>query len=189
MSAEPIAPQNVWRLDPGNFWVELAFDVATPSANVLGALATIGFLDVKLDAETVDTGERLFRFLGRLDKPVILSDVAGLSWTWIQKMTLDAFAPLGFRARPFALETGKVYEVRFLSRDKRAKARGDVSTLLEAVGLVSSHLFLVARNLRVPRRPNVSVSEWLAIGTWEKPASVTTVEEPFFFSDVQEVPS
>jgi hypothetical protein len=130
------------------------------------------------------------RFLARLTKPVVAQNAPGSWWKKVQRLSLDSDQPLNFQSVPFTLDTGKTYDLRLLSRDRTAKHRGDVATLLESMGgprgsFQVDWLMLRRRDMRVPRSTS-STSEWLAGATWTGPRSVITREEPFHFADLKE---
>lgn len=125
-----------------------------------------------------------FRLLARLPVPIRLQNQPGMWWKIVHKLAIDPFAEPSFHIEPHPLETDRVYDLRILSRDKTARSRADVEMLLEAMGFSPVIAQLKRRNMRVPRRAT-SVSEWIGIGTWQKPLSVVTSEDPFYFADVK----
>ena len=55
------------------------------------------------------------------------------------------------------------------------------------MGFSPMKLNLLKKNMRIPRRGNVSVCLWLRIGRRTAPNSITTTADPFFFESVKEV--
>jgi len=167
-------------------------DAAAPSADVpYGADPSYALATDQIQGKVLDevsgTSPWVYRFVARMPYTVTVSNVPGMFWKCIRTLIMDPWAEINFSVRPLPLKTNAVYELRFMSRDKKARARGDVCTLLEAMGFQPQKLLLFRKNVRIPRRPNVSVSEWLAIAKWVKAKSVTTSEDPFFFAEAKEV--
>jgi len=129
----------------------------------------------------------VYRFFARLDAPVVARDLPGMSWLAIQRLSLDPYAPLDWKVRAFRLKPGTSYDVRILSRDKMVRSKGDAIALLDGIGFDTDSIMAKTRNMRIPRRA-ASCTEWLARLTWprDKPESVLTVEEPFFFAAAAE---
>ncbi len=127
----------------------------------------------------------VYRFIAHVPFPLLLKNGAGSWWRRIAPIQVDAYGPAPLQVIPFGLDSGKTYDVRFFSRDKKGSSRGDIGTLLEGFGFAPDILVLRRRNVRLPRRSNLSLSEWVASGVWKGPATLLTREEPFLFADVK----
>lgn len=125
-----------------------------------------------------------YTFVGKLVHASSLETSSAFEVRSVERLSIDPFQGLIKAAKHFPIEQSVRYDLRIFSRDKTAATRGDVSTLLEAMGWALGALMLVRRNVRIPSRPNVSVSEWIATGTWTLPDTLTVEHDPFFFLDV-----
>ena len=144
---------------------------------------------------TAAPGTRVVRFVAHAARPVSLTSTDALRFQAIHKLAFDPSAPLQdeprgprLRTQSFGLNTGVVYDLRFLSRDKTARSKEGVVALLDAMGFAPAEVMLLARNLRVPGRPATSLSEWLGVGTWRAPASIVTSDDPFYFAEARPSP-
>lgn len=138
---------------------------------------------------------RVCRFTAYLPRPLTIESAADLRFQAVHRLAFDPSASLTdeprgprLRMQPFPLVTGKVYDLRFLSRDKTARSKEAVKSLLDKMGFAPAEVMLLARNLRVPGRPATSLSEWLGVGTWRAPASIVTSDDPFYFAEVRPAP-
>lgn len=128
-----------------------------------------------------------FRFVAKLTKTLAPQNLPEMSWVFIRRLSLDPFKDLTFQLTPFKLQRGGLYEFRFFSRQKSNPTKESVKETLAKMGFSPMKLNLLKKNMRIPRRGNVSVCMWLGIGRWSAPNSVVTTEDPFFFESLKEV--
>jgi hypothetical protein len=140
---------------------------------------------VALFAGETSENPYLFRVTAKLSQPIAARNLPGLWWRSIHKLALDPTESVPFHVTPQRLLRGKTFDMRLLSRDKTAAQRGDVVALLQHMGFDPVDALLVRRNLRVPGRPGTSLSEWLAVGTWIRPDSYSTADDPLLFLDAK----
>jgi hypothetical protein len=126
-----------------------------------------------------------YRVVARTPGRVVLRSAPDLSWA-ARRLAVDPYEPVPLQTRPFILSPGRTYDMIVLGRDRRARSRGDVFTLAEAIGFEPHAIALLQRDLHLPKRYATSYSRWLLVGTWRGPATITTAEEPLLFADVQE---
>ncbi len=133
----------------------------------------------------VISGKRRYRarFLGTVTTPLNLMQRPDAQWTSAVGVPFDLGGGILSRGRPFPLVQGKTHVGRVFSRDKKAASRGDVTTLLDAMGFDDPSVFLLRRNVHLPGKA-AALSEWLVAGVWARPSSVVTVDEPFFFESL-----
>ena len=168
--SRPSPVQDRWRR-----WVEWGSPFATAPAYLV---------NVSGEEETAITR---FRFVATLTRTFTPTNLTDMSWVFIRRLTLDPFADLKFQLTPFRLERGGLYEFRFFSRIKSNPTKDSVKETLALMGFSPMKLNLLKKNMRIPRRGNVSVCMWLGIGRWNAPNSVVTTEDPFFFENVKAV--
>ncbi len=106
-------------------------------------------------------------------------------WVMVKRLHLHYDDDIRIHVEPHRLEPGRFYEFRFLSRDKSAPTRQDVRRRLGEMGFAPMKLSLLKRHIRLPNRPS-SLSMWYGMGQWVRPSTLVTVEDPFFFEQVQE---
>jgi hypothetical protein len=128
-----------------------------------------------------------FRFVATLTKTVKPQNLPDMSWVFIRRLAMDPFKDLSFQLTPYQLQRGAFYEFRFFSRQKSNPSKESVKETLAKMGFSPMKLNLLKKNMRIPRRGNVSVNMWLGYGKWSAPNSVVTTEDPFFFESVKEV--
>jgi hypothetical protein len=108
-------------------------------------------------------------------------------WVFVKKLdTIDYAGDIHINIRPHHLEPGSFYEFRILTREKAAPTREDVKRRLGEMGMTPMKLSLLKKNIRLPDRPS-SLSMWYGLGQWLYPSTVVTVEDPFYFEQVQEI--
>jgi hypothetical protein len=129
-------------------------------------------------------GTRL-RFIGRLHHPIRLINPPGMRWLMVKRLGIHYDEDIHIHVEPHRLDPGRFYEFRFLSRDKSAPTREIVKQRLGAMGFAPMKLSLLKRNIRLPNRPS-SLSMWYGMGQWLHPSTVVTVEDPFYFEQVNE---
>ena len=134
-------------------------------------------------------GTYVHRVVVRASSPLTLHVQPGWSWSVAHPLSFDPYAPAPKHVAAFPLVTGAMYDLKFFSRDKRARSRSDVAALLGHMGFHVQQLLLMGRNRRIPARPLISLSEWLAVGTWTLPSSLVTADDPFLFAEVRPVAS
>jgi hypothetical protein len=128
-------------------------------------------------------GADTFRLVARNPGQVGLNAGEGISWA-ARPLTVDPYAPIPTRVRPFMLATGQTYDMVVLSRDRKCNGRGDVFTLAEAMGFAPHDIALLQSDIHLPGRPSASYSRWLLVATWEGLTTITTAEEPLVFDQV-----
>jgi len=131
--------------------------------------------------------EARVRFLARLRRPVMVQNKPGMSWLSIVPLAVDPYAPCLFTLSTKSLETGRTYDVRFFSRDKKAPRREDVARGLEGMGFDMDKLIAMRRNVTLPGRPGGGLTLWVGRGTWLRPDSLIVAEDPFFFEDAKPI--
>jgi len=156
-------------------WVEWGSPFATSAAYL-----------VNVSGEEEESITR-FRFVAKLAKTLVPQNLADMSWVFIRRLALDPFKDLSFQLTPFKLQRGGLYEFRLFSRMKSNPTKESVRDTLAKMGFSPMKLNLLKKNMRIPRRGNVSVCMWLGIGRWSAPNSVVTTEDPFFFESLKEV--
>jgi hypothetical protein len=129
-----------------------------------------------------------FRFIAQLANPLRVENTEGKRWLYVRRLNMNPFGDLDFNFEPFRVERGKRYELRFLARTKAMPSRDDVKQGLASMGFSPMKLSVMHRHMRVPSRAGNSVSMWYGIATWERGEATVTVNDPFFFLNVQEIP-
>lgn len=201
-------------LTPGTYLVELEFARPVAEPALLQALERMTFQDVILDEssrairtiEDVKTLEATqnwglenymsvfpkptrYRFVAKITTPIQIRDTPLVRWIYLHMSPLDLHSEPADRIpiAPFRLEEGKTYAMRFLSRMKAQKTRSAVCELLACMGFAPLKITGLRRNMRVPGRPNISMTRWYGLGQWKKVLACVTEEDPFIFEDVVEV--
>jgi hypothetical protein len=126
------------------------------------------------------------RIVGRLSTPARLSDLPGLTWK-SHKLRVSPNASLNLTTTPFKVLNGQAYDLKFLSADKRHPTRKHVVAAFIAMGFKPFILAAIKKNARIPGRPNVSMTEWIAVARWIKPSDTILDDKPFHFEDLREV--
>jgi len=116
----------------------------------------------------------------RLDAPIELRPVPWATWQTVQRLNADPFGDLALAFAPRRLDPGKSYEMRLIARDKTSPTSDVIRTQLEAIGFSPVTLHAIRRNMRLPGRPNTSVSLWWATGTYRGPTSYTSPDDALF---------
>jgi hypothetical protein len=164
--------------------------VSTPAGttsfadDLAGPLGADPAFSISIGGVLFKPGEDTFRFVAHTPSDVVLRPGLGISWG-ARRVAVDPYADIAVRSRPFPLFHGVTYDMVLLGRDRRAKSRGDVWTLAEAMGFDPQAISLLRRDVHLPGRPNASYSRWVLVGTWMGPDTVTTAEEPLFFEQVE----
>lgn len=128
----------------------------------------------------------VWRITGRLPAPARLSDLPGLTWK-SHKLRVSPNSSLNLTTTPFKVLNGQAYDLKFLSADKRHPTRKHVIAAFVAMGFKPFILAAVKKNARIPGRPNVSMTEWIAVARWIKPSDMILDDKPFHFEDLREV--
>lgn len=172
---------NLWRR-----WKEWGSPFSTaPGASIdASVMASVRVAGDAGDAEADEDRTRL-RFVGRLAQPIRLVNPSGMRWMMAKRLHIRYDDDIRINVQPHPLDPGRFYEFRILSRDKSAPTREHVKSRLGAMGFAPMKLSLLKRNIRLPNRPS-SLSMWYGMGQWLHPSTVVTVEDPFYFEQVQE---
>lgn len=137
----------------------------------------------------------LVRFFGRLTQPLVATDGPEISWLFAERAGFDVYAEIrGDEALvPHELVAGKEYEFRLVSRMRAQQKRSAVvHALTELMGFDRLKLCALKRDMRLPGRPGASDMLWYGRARFAPKnmppgaASYLTIEDPFFFQDVQE---
>lgn len=129
-----------------------------------------------------------FRFLARLDRPIMLDDRPGMRWIFVKALSFPFLSDLVFRSQPHPLRQGGLYELRFLSRAKSNPTRKSVQQGLLNMGFQPVKLCAIKRNMKLPNRPT-SLTLWYGMAVWRHADSVIIHDDPFFFETVKEMRS
>lgn len=158
-----------------------AHGTPTPAAMPGGAPSVQGVEDV------VRRGGRTYPIavLGELGQAIEIRDMPQIRWTKAIPLAMKPFEAMTFQLQPFQLRTGKMYELRFLSRVKSAPTREAVAQMLVGMGFNPLYkLLAITRHMKIPNRPGADLSVWFAIAQWSRPDSVVVTDDPFFFINV-----
>jgi hypothetical protein len=128
----------------------------------------------------------VWRIVGRLPVAARLSDLPGLTWK-SHKLRVSPNSSLNLTTTPFKVLNGQAYDLKFLSADKRHPTRKHVVAAIIAMGFKPFILAAIKKNARIPGRPNVSMTEWIAVARWMKPSDTILDDKPFHFEDLKEV--
>lgn len=192
------SPEGERTLGPGSYLVEA--DLARPASAkaAKAALKAMGWPDPDADIPMtiVDESPRVaasthLRFVGRLERPMVLVDNEAVAWTYVRRLVSDPFADLVDDLLAFKLFPGETTEARFMSRlgsrDMRggALAREVTEQLLRDMGFHVFRLTALRENMRLPDRPGAGMTLWLGIVRWDRAKeSVITIRDPLFFEDM-----
>lgn len=201
--AEPFAPPGSPAPSPesaapppvaSDFRVSTAAPAAQvgPTKTSLLPWALLGAAGVAAAALVMFAGEaesnpHAFRLTARLSRPLAIRNVPGMWWRAVHRLAIDPSEPTPWNVEPLLLKSGSTYDMRLLSRDKTAAHRAEVSAILGRIGFDPVDSLLARRNVRAPGRPGVSLSEWIAVGTWRGPNTLTTPEDEVLFTQLREV--
>lgn len=125
----------------------------------------------------------VYRVVARTPGRIVLRASDALSWG-ARRLAVDPYGDVPVKVRPFILTPGETYDMVVLSRDRKARSRGDVWTLAEAMGFEPHAISLLQRDVHLPKRYASSYSRWVLVGTWAGPSTIVTAEEPLLFADV-----
>jgi hypothetical protein len=120
----------------------------------------------------------------RLDQPIEIRAVPFAQWLRIQRLGADPFRDLALNFVPRPLVPGQAYEIRLLGRDKSTPTNEIASIQLRACHFDPTAVHAIRRSIRLPGRPNTSVTIWWATGTYRGPASYTSPDDPLFFETI-----
>jgi len=195
---DPYVPEDGTVLEPGDHLVEL--ELLRPCAPEVmeEGLARMGWSEVLLDLSVKkppkgqehapwdldDAGGTRFRFVGRLEAPIRIRQHEQIRWLYAHRVSFDPLGDLKLTLVTHPLESGRAYEIRFLSRLRAQPTRADVSAALALMGWEAIQLTAMKKDMRLPKRPGASVTLWLGIARWAAPMSYITAEDPFYFEDV-----
>ena len=128
----------------------------------------------------------VWRITGRLPAPARLTDLPGLTWR-SHKLRVSPYSSLNLTTTPFKVLNGQAYDLKFLSADKRHPTRRDVIAAFIGMGFKPFILAATKKNARIPGRPNVSMTEWIAVARWIKSSDMILDDKPFHFEELKEV--
>lgn len=138
----------------------------------------------------------LVRFFGRLTQPIVPTDGPEVAWLFAERAGFDVYAEIrGDEALvPHELVAGNGYGFRLVSRMRAQQSRAAVvHALTELMGFDHLHLTALKRDMRLPGRPGASDMLWYGRARFAPKnmapgaKSYLTIEDPFFFQDVQEI--
>ena len=198
-------------LAPGDHLVELATPAPCRPDELAAGLARLGFMKAAIDVTPrVPTLRGTLRFVGRLSTPLAVRSVplvrgqapiGALRWVYVRRLAFDVFAkPRAFEEKnhvePFELHTGLLYETRFFApamrgkknRERYAREPDPVRALtldqLAEMRFEVVKLAAMARDTRLPSKPDTQVVLWCALLRWNGPDALTLEDHPFFFDDL-----
>jgi hypothetical protein len=182
-------PEDGDLLSEGNYLIEMELGRPISSEVFKKAVERMGFQEAILDEEPKifepsTEAPAQVRFIAALDKPIEIQNTPYVRWFTVHRITFDPFANMNLSLTLFPLQTKTTYELRLLARMKSEPTRAEVLRELTKMGWAPLRLSLLKKDMRLPGKPNASVTMWYALATWEKACSYITDQEPFFFEDV-----
>jgi hypothetical protein len=199
------SPENI--LFSGIHLLEIEFARPVSEDVVKHALSSMGFNDIILDqslpTDTIQWGkpnEELVkfrdnpiwhRFIGKLNHPINILNTDLVRWIYQHQIHADfnPFEEKDDKFFPFNLETGKVYDLQFLARMRAQPTRNAICETLALMGFKPIKIIALKRNMRIPGRPNTSITRWYGIAEWSGPDSYISSEDPLYFENVRKVSS
>lgn len=134
----------------------------------------------------------VIRFAAIVTQPTSVNDLECLRWRLMRKLRVSPYSGLVLVSQPFKTLNKSFYDLKFLSLDRPTTTREGHPTRehvvagLQKLGFQPCALMVVKRNVRLPGRPNMSLTEWIAFAQWTKPADVIADDRPFHFEDIKE---
>lgn len=187
---DELVPQDGDVLEPGEHLIELETVRILPREVLTEGMRRIGFGEVLIDQSEPPQGRsalvRHHRLVGRLDRAVTIANRDDTRWTYARHLKTPNVTtpPTRLKIEAFDLHPGRVYEARFISRMRSQPTRDMVDHDLREMGWEVLKLAALRRDVRDPKRPNVSKTVWFGILFWDSPESLITEDEPFVFEDV-----
>lgn len=193
-AAEQLAPSPPAAIGPGAVLVELHLRESVGKAPLFAGLKAMGFAAVtfafvdktpdKVLQKAPDSPAMRLRFVGRLTHAVTPTDTTLIHWDLSEPLVIDPYraAPHlpGAPVVPFVLETGVLYETRFVSRVKARPTSEDVADALDEMGFDVRELI----HLTHAEDALGNLSIWFGRVVWDGPMSVVTPNDPFYFEQL-----
>ena len=136
------------------------------------------------ETPTISGTGRVVRFIATLKQSIKLQSYPGLAWKSVVPLATDPFGEVTLRPTPYVLETGKPYELLFITRNRTVPSRAAAVEVLRRLGFPKATVMPVKRVMRLPGRDGLSLALWLGVARYEGPRTVTASDDPVFFSRV-----
>lgn len=130
-----------------------------------------------------------YRFISELKNPIQIQNTNHINWIYQHQLSLNPFEDLEERFNPYELKSKKIYDIKFLARMRSQPTRIAICETLALMGFKPIKILALKRNMRIPGRPNTSITRWFALAQWDGPASYISSEDPLYFENVKEVNS
>lgn len=131
-----------------------------------------------------------YRVIGEISFPIQIRNTESIKWIYVHQLS---FNPLEDREKfefiPFDLEKNTTYDLLFLARMKSKPTKESICETLAILGFIPQKVIATKRNMRIPGRPNTSITRWFAVAKWDGSNSVISSEDPLFFHEVTAVNS
>ena len=131
-----------------------------------------------------------YRFLGRLLRPIRAINTPRVRWLFVHRTPFDPYRETDQAndLEPFAtgakLEQNVTYAFRMLAWIKQPQTRENICHLLAYMGFRPLKILALKRDVKIRGRPNASAARWYGLGVWDKPDTVITTHDPFWFEDI-----